>query len=280
MRARLDRLRARTEDATEAPKATLRFGVYAVVGMVVTLGAALIALAAGFVSLGYDIISGGTDNHLILADVWSSFAISGGEAETLLSFAQVQALVLRELVEPLRKRAEVLLEQAAAGVFDESLHERERLQLVRREPEARQLERFAGLGSTVLVAAGVGVEDDGRVQVVLQGVDGAEHGAFRAFELRHQLFERDGRAPLRENDVELEDSVELVHLLLFLLASRIHTPLAAATSTRGVHWSGVRSQRVTPADLRCLRDRADHGRADARRRRPRRTMPLPSPAER
>lgn len=33
------------------------------------------------------LITGGTDNHLILADVWSSFAISGGEAETLLDSA-------------------------------------------------------------------------------------------------------------------------------------------------------------------------------------------------
>jgi hypothetical protein len=39
---------------------------------------------------------------------------------------------------------------------------------MRREPEARQLERFARLGSTVFVAAGIRVKDDGRVQVVLQ----------------------------------------------------------------------------------------------------------------
>lgn len=37
MRARFDRLRARTEDATEAPKATLRFAVYAAVGVLVGL---------------------------------------------------------------------------------------------------------------------------------------------------------------------------------------------------------------------------------------------------
>jgi CIC family chloride channel protein len=41
-RARFDRLRARTEDATEAPKATLRFGVYAAVGIIVGLAVAAI----------------------------------------------------------------------------------------------------------------------------------------------------------------------------------------------------------------------------------------------
>ena len=40
MRARFDRLRARTEDATEAPKATLRFAVYAAVGILVGLAVA------------------------------------------------------------------------------------------------------------------------------------------------------------------------------------------------------------------------------------------------
>ena len=41
MRARLRRVRARTEEATVAPKATLRFAVYALVGVVV--GAAVAA---------------------------------------------------------------------------------------------------------------------------------------------------------------------------------------------------------------------------------------------
>jgi hypothetical protein len=39
--------------------------------------------------------------------------------------------------------------------------------------------------------------------------------ALRAFELRHQLFERDGRTPRREDRVELEDSVEFVHFTPF-----------------------------------------------------------------
>src|SRR6185503_12211500 len=145
-----------------------------------------------------------------------------GEAEALRRFAHVQVLVLRELVEPLRERAEVLLEQAAAGIFNESLHERERLQLVRREPEARQLERFARLGLAVLVAAGVRVEDDGRVQVVLQRVDRAMQRALRAFESRRQILERDRRAPRREDGVELENSVELIHSFLLLFSSCIH----------------------------------------------------------
>jgi hypothetical protein len=91
-------------------------------------------------------------------------------------------LVLRELVETLRERAEVLLEQAAARTSLGS---------------ARQLERFARLGLAVLVAAGVRVEDDGRVQVILERVDRAVQRALRAFELGHQLFERDGRTPRR-----------------------------------------------------------------------------------
>ena len=34
-------------------------------------------------------ITGGSDNHLILLDVWKSFGISGGEAETLLDRAGI-----------------------------------------------------------------------------------------------------------------------------------------------------------------------------------------------
>ena len=116
-----------------------------------------------------------------------------GEAETLRRFAEVEALVLRELVEPLRERAQVLLEQAAARVLEQPLHDRERLQLARREPEARQLVRVAGLGLAVLVAARVRVEDDGRVEMVLERGDRAMQRALRAFELRGQLLERNGR---------------------------------------------------------------------------------------
>ena len=134
-----------------------------------------------------------------------------GEAETLRRFTQVQALVLRELVEPLRERAQVLLEQAAARVLEQALHDRERLQLARREPEARQLVRVAGLGLAVLVAARVRVEDDGRVEMVLERGDRAMQRALRAFEPRHQLLERNGRPARAQDRVQLEDAVELVH---------------------------------------------------------------------
>lgn len=46
MRARIDRLRARTEDATEAPRATLRFGIYALVGILVGLTVAALQWVA------------------------------------------------------------------------------------------------------------------------------------------------------------------------------------------------------------------------------------------
>lgn len=42
------------------------------------------AMSDEFISLGYKIISGGTDNHLILLDVKNSAHITGKEAETLL----------------------------------------------------------------------------------------------------------------------------------------------------------------------------------------------------
>ena len=45
------------------------------------------AMADVFTANGARLITGGTDNHLVLADVWSSFGISGGEAETLLDQA-------------------------------------------------------------------------------------------------------------------------------------------------------------------------------------------------
>lgn len=47
------------------------------------------AMAEVFTEAGTRLITGGTDNHLILADVWSSFSIPGGEAETLLDAAGI-----------------------------------------------------------------------------------------------------------------------------------------------------------------------------------------------
>ncbi|MEO6536838.1 MAG: serine hydroxymethyltransferase [Candidatus Paceibacterota bacterium] len=45
------------------------------------------AMAEVFKASGARLLTGGTDNHLILADVWTSFGISGAEAETLLDNA-------------------------------------------------------------------------------------------------------------------------------------------------------------------------------------------------
>lgn len=47
------------------------------------------AMAEVFTEAGTRLIGGGTDNHLILADVWSSFQISGHDAETLLDRAGI-----------------------------------------------------------------------------------------------------------------------------------------------------------------------------------------------
>ncbi len=46
-----------------------------------------VAMADVFNAAGARLLTGGTDNHLILADVWTSFGISGAEAETLLDNA-------------------------------------------------------------------------------------------------------------------------------------------------------------------------------------------------
>ena len=47
------------------------------------------AMATVFTEGGVRLIGGGTDNHLILADVFGSLGISGGEAETLLDRAGI-----------------------------------------------------------------------------------------------------------------------------------------------------------------------------------------------
>jgi len=47
------------------------------------------AMEKVFKEKGARMITGGSDNHLILLDVWSSFGISGGEAETLLDRAGI-----------------------------------------------------------------------------------------------------------------------------------------------------------------------------------------------
>lgn len=47
------------------------------------------AMESAFKAQGARMLTGGSDNHLILLDVWSSFGISGGEAETLLDRAGI-----------------------------------------------------------------------------------------------------------------------------------------------------------------------------------------------
>jgi len=47
------------------------------------------AMADVFLKDGARLITGGTSNHLILADVWGSYQISGGDAETLLDRAGI-----------------------------------------------------------------------------------------------------------------------------------------------------------------------------------------------
>ena len=47
------------------------------------------AMAKVFKEHGSRMITGGSDNHLVLLDVWKSFGISGGEAETLLDRAGI-----------------------------------------------------------------------------------------------------------------------------------------------------------------------------------------------
>lgn len=47
------------------------------------------AMAEVFLADGARLITGGTSNHLVLADVWSSYQISGGEAEKLLDEAGI-----------------------------------------------------------------------------------------------------------------------------------------------------------------------------------------------
>ena len=42
------------------------------------------ALSDEFIKMGYHVVSGGTDNHLILLDVKSSVGVTGKEAETIL----------------------------------------------------------------------------------------------------------------------------------------------------------------------------------------------------
>lgn len=59
---------------------------------------------------------------------------NGGEAQAAGGFTQVQALVLRQVRQPAGEGAQVFLEQAAAGVFQQALHDGEGLQLCGAEP--------------------------------------------------------------------------------------------------------------------------------------------------
>src|SRR5262249_46215351 len=112
-----------------------------------------------------------------------------GKTQPARSLAEIQSLMPREVVEPLRERAQVLLEQAAASVLEQPPHDRERLELVRREPEARQLVRFAAHGLAVFVAADVTIKLNWGVEMVLHRANRTQNSGFRAFELRFELLE-------------------------------------------------------------------------------------------
>jgi hypothetical protein len=76
-----------------------------------------------------------------------------GEAQALRGLPEIEPLMARELIEPRLEQPKMLEQHAAAGVLKQPLHDRERLELVRRKPQARQLEGFARVGLAVFVAA-------------------------------------------------------------------------------------------------------------------------------
>jgi hypothetical protein len=68
-------------------------------------------------------------------------AMQSLESQTARRFAQVQPAMPRQLVQPLRQRPQMLREEAAAYVLEQALHDCERLQFRRREPQPGELER-------------------------------------------------------------------------------------------------------------------------------------------
>jgi uncharacterized glyoxalase superfamily metalloenzyme YdcJ len=72
-------------------------------------------------------------------------------------FAQVQALVLRQVRQPAGEGAQVFLEQAAAGILQQPLHDGERLQFHGAEPQAGQFIRVGLRAALVEESTGLGV---------------------------------------------------------------------------------------------------------------------------
>ena len=82
--------------------------------------------------------------------------------------------MLRKLRQPPRKRTEMIFQQSSTGILQEPLHDRECLQLSRREPESWQLVRFIPcILSRVTITASVRIEDDRSVEIILERVDRA-----------------------------------------------------------------------------------------------------------
>src|SRR5918999_1323870 len=113
--------------------------------------------------------------------------------------------MLHELIESLRDRGYLISEQSAAEIAKHPLHHRERLQLSRREPQARKL--VAPLLRTLSIhkPAALAIELDRRAQVILHRSDDSKQRRARALKPRHQALGVDRRAPVGEDRVELED---------------------------------------------------------------------------
>src|ERR1700722_10325351 len=116
-----------------------------------------------------------------------------------------------QLIESLRQRAKMLCEQTAADVFEQALHDGERLQLGGGEPETGELKCTGAACWRVAISACCGVEDDRSAQGVFEHVDGAMKRGFGALEFRHEILERNCRSAIREDGVKVKDAVEFVH---------------------------------------------------------------------
>lgn len=132
-------------------------------------------------------------------------------ADARAGFRQMEALVFQEVIEAPRERREMLLQQARSQIGDQPLQNDERLQLLGREPQPGKLVGAAVGSWNVAVAAELGAVLDGRAKMILERTDQPVDRGFRTLELGHELFERDGRAPTREEAMEMIDPVEFVH---------------------------------------------------------------------
>ena len=130
-------------------------------------------------------------------------------AHALDRHAAAAGVLVEQLLDAVLQRRQRVRQHAAAAAQQQLLRGQQRVQLVRTQPQARQLEALAL--AVVVAESGLAVADHRRHQVVAQVGEVAVDGRARAFELLLQALHRHRVARTGEDAVQGVDAFDAFH---------------------------------------------------------------------